>query len=666
MAIVNPDPAIERIILRILKRKEDNYRLIRTKDQLKRIVDVLKSSPQYALDTETADSEDGSCGGKIVAMSLFTPELGPTFIPVNFKEEVYDGILAKAKTLPAWKREMIERMWDPTQLSMATINEALEPVFLDRQKTVIGHNFKFDWHIMTDAGAVIRNIVRDTLVEAWMIDENAFVGLKPRVLREFHVKMTEFKQLVGQGIRKERLDELTIPFVSAYAMADAKWTWRLDEKYMPEIKRLGLINVFEKLLMPLLKILYKMERRGIRIDTDQLDKIDRKVSTDIAIAIRDIDKALGRTINLNSTKQLREVLFGKSYLNLKPIKWTDGGKKGIPEPSTDEETLTELAKKNPVCARIAELRGLSKIKGTYMDGLRAHLEDGRIHTNFRMGSTVTGRLSSSDPNLQNIPARIELGKDIRNMFIADPGDVLIVGDLSNIELRMLAHYSQCPVMIKAFQNGEDLHYKTAQTIFHTVKPTKDQRNIAKSVNFGIVYGQGHKSLAEQLGITNEESQQYINGVFHTYPGIGPWIEATHMSAQNRGYVRTMLGRYRRLPDINTPQTAPRGSEESKKQWAKKSYAQRQSVNSVIQGSAFDLLSLAMVKMDPLLPMFCKLLLQVHDELVFSCRKSVADKAMAIIKECMENPIPEGSPIKMRVPIEVSITNTAVRWGEGKS
>lgn len=659
-------PAVKRI-LRLLPSSIENVGLIRTKDQLKRVVDTLKAAPLYSADTETADSEDGSCGGRIVAMSLYTPKLGPTFIPINFKEEVYQGVLkyAERPNFPVWKREMIKRIWNTNQLSMATVNEAMEPIFTDRAKTVIGHNWKFDWHILTDAGATITNIVRDTLVESWMIDENYFVGLKPRVLREFHHKMTEFKQLVGQGVRKDRLDELTIPFVSAYAMEDAHWTWKLDELYTPEIERLGLTNVFERLMMPLLKELYRMERRGIRIDTVQLSKVDRKVTTDIAIAVKDVDKALGRTINLNSTKQLREVLFDKKFLGLKPIKWTSGGKKGIPEPSTDEECLTELAKKNPVCSRIVDLRRLTKIKGTYVDSLLSHLEEGRIHTNFRLGNTVTGRLSSSDPNLQNIPARVALGKEIRNMFIADEGDVLIVGDLKNIELRMLAHFSQDPVMIKAFHNGEDLHYKTAQTIYHTVKPTDDQRQNAKSVNFGIVYGQGNKSLGEALGVSPEEAQGYIDGVFHTYPAVGPWIKSVHHWAAQRGYVRTLLGRYRRLPDINTPLTAPRGTEEAKKQWGKRSYAQRQSVNSIVQGSSFDLITLAMLKLCPRTPIGCKLLLQVHDELVFTCKRAVADKAMQIIKDCMENPFSEISKMKLRVPIEVDITNTFTKWGDAK-
>lgn len=649
--------------LTIRPRSGPDCTIIRTKKALDVVVEALMASSRYALDTET------DAGGEIkevstenmVGISLYTPKLGePVFIPTGFQDNRRADIRLMEDGMYPRQLKMLRSILNTTQLDVGTVMDALDPVFKDKRKSIIGHNIKFDFHVLKGVGGIIKNKVRDTMIQSWLIDENDRVGLKARVEREFGYKMVEFKQLIGVGRNKEQLSYLSIPFVSAYAKEDALYSWRLDKLYTPMIDKIGLKEIFEDVLMPMVRILYRMEDRGIRIDIRHLDRLDIQLTNDALRMERDIYVAVGKEFNLNSRDQLAEILFtskGKGGLGLKPIKRTGTGKA-----STDAAVLNELALQDKVCGDIVKYRGLTKLKGTYIDGLKRRLENGRIHTDFRMGNVVTGRLSSANPNLQNIPIRVAMGKEIRNLFIADPGESLIVCDLKNIELRLLAHFSGDAVMLEAFENGKDLHGITAAKLFGANYSDVD-RGRAKNVNFGVIYGQGPVSLGEQLGVSKDVAKTYIQGMFDTYPAVGPWIQSVHQEAATNVYVKTLLGRYRRLPEILTP-VPPGRSEESRRAWGLRARAQRQSVNSIIQGTAFDILALSMVNMTPKLPRGCKMLLQVHDELVFTCPDALVQKAKRIIEYHMNHPFGKYTDRWLTLPIETD-TYIVKRWGEAK-
>jgi DNA polymerase-1 len=613
--------------------------------QLNIVHAALKRAHKFAFDTET--EEDGS----LVGLSLYTTEMGSVFIPMGFDTSDYAQFRNGNKILNA--------TFDDRQLNMGTVMDNLQPIFSDPDKLCIGHNIKFDMHVVNRYGLKIKNQLCDTMTMAWLVDENYFVGLKPRVMREFKFKMLEFSDIVGKGNGKEKIINLTIPFVAHYARNDAEWTYKLYEKYEPELVRLKLDDMFYRVMMPMLRILFKMERTGVLIDQAHMDALDKRFTGEIAVTQAKIFSQVGSQFNLNSTKQMADILFNK--FKLKPIKYS----KKTKAPSTDEETLIELSKNSAFCKDIINHRGLQKLKGTYVDGVRSRLKNGRIHTSFNQARTVTGRLSSSDPNLQNIPIRVENGKEIRNMFVAGPGNKLLVFDEKNIELRLIAHFSKDRVMIDAFNHGKDLHMITACKIFKRPadKITKAQRDIAKAVNFGISYGEGPTALSEQLGISKDEAILYVDGFFMTYPMVLPWIESVKRYAHEKTYVRTLLGRYRRVPEINEPLTKdPRDKQEQRRVFGIRARAERQAVNAIIQGTAMDIIALAMIKIAPQLGKSCKMLIQVHDELVFECAESRTGLYTPIIKREMENPFKTG--FKLSVPIETDVA-IVDKWGNAK-
>lgn len=621
------------------------YRIIRTIEQLRIVTEALRGASKFAFDTETEEN------GSLVGMSLYTPEMGSVFIPMGFDTSDYKLFKNGNKYL--------NETFDERQLNMGQVMDTLQPIFSDPDKLCIGHNIKFDMHVVRRYGLKIKNQIADTMTMAWMVDENFLVGLKPRVLREFRFKMKEFSDIVGSGARKESITNLTIPFVAHYARNDAEWTYKLFERYEPELTRLKIDELFYRVMMPMLRVLFKMEKTGVLIDQGHMNALDKRFTNEIAVTQSKIFSQVGGQFNLNSTKQMADILFNK--FKLKPVRYSAKTK----APSTDEETLTILSKNSAFCGDIINHRGLQKLKGTYVDGVRSRLKNGRIHTSFNQARTVTGRLSSTDPNLQNIPIRVENGKEIRNMFVAGPGNKLLVFDEKNIELRLIAHFSKDQVMIDAFKNGKDLHMITACNMFKKTpdKVSKKERDIAKAVNFGISYGEGPTALAEQLGITKDEAILYVDGFFATYPMVLPWIESTKRYAHEKTYVRTLLGRYRRVPEINEPFAGdPRDKLEQRRVFGIRARAERQAVNAVIQGTAMDIIALAMIHIDKQMDKYCKMLIQVHDELVFECVEDKVKTYAELIKQEMEHPFSDG--YELRVPIETDVM-VVDRWGEAK-
>jgi DNA polymerase-1 len=489
------------------------------------------------------------------------------------------------------------------------------------------------------------------------------------------------KDLIGAGKNQKTFDQVPLEQASPYAAEDADVTLQLAEMLHPQIAAMGLGDLYHGLELPLVEVLAELEYNGIKVDPDELDRQRLRLESEIAKLKSQIDEAaldaLDRTFDLDSPKQLSATLFNKPDdqdlpgLGIKPVKKTKTGY------STDAEVLQKLtddaAIESPIPSLILEYRQLAKLVSTYLVALKneIHPETGRIHASFNQTVAATGRLSSSDPNLQNIPIRSEVGREIRRAFIADDGRVLITADYSQIELRLLAHLSRDPALIEAFQNDEDIHAAVAAQI-HGVPladVTREQRGGAKMVNFGIVYGITPFGLARRLGVSNTEADEIITGYKKRFAGITTFLEECVAQAKQHGYVETMLKRRRPIPDIDSNQPSRR------------SLAERMAINSVVQGSAADLIKLAMVDLhrrihglDRSSPApagevarasgsegvlaSTRMLLQIHDELVFECPEPDAKPATAAIVERMEKAMDLSVPLK----VEAGVSRN---WFEGK-
>jgi len=437
------------------------------------------------------------------------------------------------------------------------------------------------------------------------------------------------------------LEESLDPDPGAHADAVLK----LFAKLRPEIENANLDQVYETIDLPLVRVLARMEQTGILIDPRQLVVLSRRMEEEIARLSAEIYQLAGKTFNINSPQQVGKILFEDLKLSA-PVKYGKG--KTI---STAAGVLEELADQYPIAGKVLEFRQLAKLKGTYVDALPALIDpaSGRLHTTFNQAGAATGRLSSSDPNLQNIPIRTALGREIRAAFVPRPGWKLIVADYSQIELRLLAHISHDPVLVDAFRNGEDIHTRTAAEVFGVppLMVTPEQRRNAKAVNFGIVYGQSPFGLAQNLGIDRKEAETYIRAYFERYGGVRKFIEATKAEVRRTGYAYSLLGRRRPIPDMNSRNFTARG------------FAERTAVNTPLQSSAADLIKLAMIRIDETLrPMHAKLLLQVHDELVFEAPPEEVDQIRSLAKTEMEN------VHKLDVPLLVDV-GVGDNWRDAK-
>jgi DNA polymerase-1 len=452
-----------------------------------------------------------------------------------------------------------------------------------------------------------------------------------------HYKTTKIGELIGEheGLLQLTLDQVSTDRVTDYSAEDAWVTYRLYEVFSPKLKEAGLMELFQKIEMPLMSVLAEMEFTGVAIDTDKLRKLSRELRDRTVKLSDEIFKLAGRVFNIDSPKQLAEVLFDE--LKLPASRLTKTGR------STDVRVLEELAWKHPMPKLVLEYRQLIKLKNTYIDKLPEMINPRtrRIHTSFNQTVTTTGRLSSSEPNLQNIPIRSEIGKQIRAAFIpADPRkNCLLTCDYSQVELRLLAHLSRDEHLISAFKNDRDIHAFVASQVFgvdiHLV--TDDQRRVAKTVNFGIIYGQTAHGLAQTLGISRSEAQHFIDNYFKRYPRVRDFINLCIEQARTTGYATTMMGRRRSIPDIDSKNPTQR------------SFAERTAVNTVVQGSAADMIKIAMINIAAeihrgLIP--AKMLIQVHDELVFEVPQDQSQIALTKIVELMSTAMTLDVPIKV--------------------
>ncbi|MDC0379206.1 DNA polymerase I [Litorivicinus sp.] len=589
---------------------ETSYELVTTPERLTFWMDQCRQTKIFALDTETTSLV--ARHAKLVGVSLSCIAGQACYIPVGHVEG--------------------------KQLDMTQVLFALSGLFGDATLTMVGHNLKYDLTILETVGLLPQCRLADTMLMSYVLDAAAgrhdMDSLAKRLLG---VETTSYEDVCGKGAKQIRFDEVALEPASHYASEDADITLRLYNQFVERLNQVpSLQSIYQELELPVMQILREMENHGALLDVDILNAQSVTLGVRLEQLESEAQALAGRPFNLASPKQLQEILFDE--LQLPVLKKTPKG-----APSTNEEVLQELALDYPLPKLLIEHRSLSKLKGTYTDRLPGDCDpaDGRVHTSFHQAVTSTGRLSSSDPNLQNIPIRTEEGRRIRKAFIAPGGWSVMAADYSQIELRIMAHLSGDKSLVDAFARGEDIHRATAAEVFD-LEPmfvTDEQRRRAKAINFGLIYGMSAFGLARQLGIERAEAAAYIDRYFERYPGVRHYMDSTRAMAHEKGYVETVFGRRLTLPDIHARQVPVRQA------------AERAAINAPMQGTAADIIKRAMLRVHQALAtsdLGCNLLLQVHDELVFEVRDRDLDSARQLIRLEME------AAAELSVPLVVDI------------
>ena len=527
----------------------------------------------------------------------------------------------------------------PDQLGVDWVFDKLKPILEDPKIKKVGQNIKYDFIVLKNEGVQLQGIAFDTMLASYLLNPSSR-GHNMDALALEHLGHTtiKYKDVVGTASKEIGFDQVQIDRATEYAAEDADITWRLYEKLSGLLKGDDL-KIFEKLELPLLEVLGDMELQGMALDKPHLQKLSQRIYLLLAEQEKEIYELAGEQFNINSPKQLSVILFEK--LELPVIKKTKTGY------STDVSVLEELSAEHELPEVILLYRQLAKLKSTYVDALQEEIfgKTVRVHTSFNQSVAATGRLSSSNPNLQNIPIRTEMGREIRKSFIAEENNKILSADYSQVELRILAHMSDDESLIDAFINGEDIHTRTAVEIFGTTAERLDAeaRRMAKAVNFGIVYGLSAFGLSRQLKIFPKEAKKFIDKYFELYKKVKIYMERTVEDARDIGYTLTLMNRKRYLPDLN-----------SKNRQAREA-AERIAINSPVQGSAADLIKLAMINLDREIAqkkLNSRMILQVHDELVFECPSEEEEEMRALVKKEMEEVMP------LKVPLVVDIG-----WGD---
>ncbi|MDE1511257.1 DNA polymerase I [Serratia nevei] len=529
----------------------------------------------------------------------------------------------------------------PAQLDRAYVLEALKPLLEDEKALKVGQNLKFDMSLLARYGIEMRGIAYDTMLESYVLDSvggrHDMDSLADRYLGH---KTITFEEIAGKGKNQLTFNQIALEQAAPYAAEDADVTLQLHLAMWPQLKQSAeLLTVFNEIEMPLLPVLSHIERTGVLIDPAILSAHSQELAKRLAELEAQAHELAEEPFNLASTKQLQAILYEKQKLPV--LKKTPGG-----APSTNEEVLAELALDYPLPKVILEYRGLAKLKTTYTDKLSLMINpvSGRVHTSYHQAVTATGRLSSSDPNLQNIPVRNEEGRRIRQAFIAPVGYRIVAADYSQIELRIMAHLSQDEGLLKAFAEGKDIHRATASEVFGVPldKVTGEQRRSAKAINFGLIYGMSAFGLARQLGIPRGEAQRYMDLYFERYPGVLDYMERTRQQASEQGYVSTLDGRRLYLPDVRSSNAMRRKA------------AERAAINAPMQGTAADIIKRAMIEVDAWLQgqekPLVRAIMQVHDELVFEVHESVIEEASQRIRQLMEGSMTLAVPLKVDVGV----------------
>ncbi|MBV8908995.1 MAG: DNA polymerase I, partial [Sphingomonas sp.] len=599
------------------------YETVTDEASLDRWIAEAKAQGYVALDTET-DCIDCIIA-KLAGISLATGPNRACYIPVG-----HSGIDMFAEA--------------PDQLPLDLVLGKLKPLLEDPAVLKIGHNLKYDWVMFDKAGINVAPI-DDTMVMSFDLDAGRSFGHGLEELAKLHFdhECIPFKQLCGTGSKQITFDKVPLGPATEYAAEDADIALRLWLRLKPRLAAENVTRVYERVDKPLVPVLARMEQRGIKVDRDYLARLSREFAEETARLEERIYEAACGPFTIGSPQQLGEVLYGR--LGLK------GGRRGKSgQYSTDVNELERLAGEGVACASLVlEWRQLTKLKSTYTDALQAQInaQTGRVHTSFSLTGAQTGRLSSNDPNLQNIPIRTEIGRKIRDAFVAEPGYKLLSADYSQIELRLAAHMADVPQLKDAFNAGQDVHAITAEEVFGTVD--RETRNKAKTINFAILYGSSAWGIASRMGLAREEGKAIIDRYFERFPGIRAFMHSTLAFAREHGFTQTLFGRRTHFePNIRSPNPSIRAG------------AERAAINAPIQGTSADLIKRAMARMDDALAEAgladVRMLLQVHDELVFEVPDGKEEAASAVIKQVMANAAEPA--MKLDVPLDVE-----VGWGE---
>ncbi|ENW78551.1 DNA polymerase I [Acinetobacter sp. NIPH 284] len=585
------------------------YHTVLTQDAWDALFQRMQHADHFAIDTETTNLDYRVA--ELVGFSIAFDAHDAYYIPVAHD---YEGA--------------------PVQLNRETLLAQIKPILENEQIKKIGHHLKYDAHIFANHGITIQGWYFDTMLASYVLNAAATRHGMDDVARVYLSHLTTtFEQIAGKGVKQKTFNQIELEIAAHYAAEDAHVTYRLYEVLKAKLEsHPELVHILHNIEMPVARVLTGMEEDGIKLDHQFLDQLSVEFSETIQTLENQATELAGEAFNIASPKQVGEVLFDK--LGLK------GGKKtATGQYSTSESILEKI--EHPLAEVILEHRGLAKLKNTYTDRLieQSHDATHRVHTSYHQALTATGRLSSTDPNLQNIPIRTPIGRQIRKAFIAPEGRVLLAADYSQIELRLMAHFSQDDALVHAFQQGQDVHRRTASEVLGIAieDVTHDQRRQAKAVNFGLLYGMSEFGLTRQLGFTREESRSYIARYFQRYPGVLDYMERTRQIAREQGFVETILGRRLYTPDIMATNKMI------------KQAAERAAINAPLQGSAADIIKLAMIAVDKVLPKDqAKLLLQVHDELVFEADVAIADELSKQIAEVMQ------SVLEISVPFVVEV------------
>lgn len=608
------------------------YELIQTKESFNKLLSRLENTDIFAYDSETNGTFD------------------------RFKVEVVGLSFA-------WREDEITAVYLPIshlegeQVPIDYVLDGLTPLFESKKHEKICHNTKFDEMVLSRYGIEVQGFAHCTFVMAWMLaEDSSSKGLKQLVLRNYGVEMSTYEDTIQAAPKKRGVDRnfsfapVRLEDAKEYGAADSYWAYRLFEDFKPELIEQGLWDAYVHIEAPFVRVLRHMEARGVCIDLDNINRADKRLPKIIEEVEASIYEQAGEVFNIGSGQQLGHILFEKLGVG-EHVKTTKTGNY-----STDKKTLALYASKHQIVRDILRRKKIVKTHSTFVEGLKKFIaEDGKLHASFNGNGTVTGRLNSRSPNLQNIEGDEVEEVKIRSFFVPSPGYRFLVADFGQVELRIMAHCANDTEMINAFLTGRDFHEETARRMFNLseeLEVSPRQRFYAKAINFGIGYGRGPFSIAEQVGCSQEEAQAYIDDWKRSFPTVTRYIDYVVKQTRERGYVRTLSGRKRRLlPEIRS------------NNWAVRTHAERQAFNSRIQGSAADIIKMAMIALEPALEdlggFIC---IQIHDELVIEIPDDRAEEGLQTVQRIMENPHNGSNPLRLPLVVDPKIVDN---WSEGK-
>lgn len=601
---------------------QPDVRIITSESELFSLAQQLSNVNEIALDTETTSTDP--MRAQLVGISLAYQAGEGIYIPVGHRT-------------------------DPNpQLSTETVLEALRPCLTDPKIAKIGHNLKYDALVLSEHGLEISPYSFDTMIAEWLVHPDSHhLGLKDMAEEYLGIRMQHIEELIGSGKSQRSMSEVTIADAAPYAAADAEVTLQLKPKLEDLLRKSNALSLFTEIEMPLVPVLAQMEKAGIGLDKEFLAELSKDLTQQMGEFAEKIYQKVGFSFNLNSTQQLSKALF--ETLGIKP---PQGKKTSSGFYSTAAGVLENIQGEHPVVDWVLQYRELAKLLSTYINALPEQInpKTGRVHTSFNQTGSVTGRLASSDPNLQNIPTRTEIGRQVRKGFIADPGNLLLSVDYSQIELRIVAHMSQDQAMLAAFRAGQDIHAATAAAIYRIPieEVTKEQRRHAKAINFGLIYGMSAFGLTRTTDLTLAEAEDFVTAYFEQFPNVKTFLDQLKKLASEQGYVETLSGRRRYFPNLRTTTNNNIRNRE-----------EREAINAPIQGTAADIIKIATIRLPKALQeanLKARILLQVHDELMLECPDVELGKTYQVVKEIMENAFPLSIPL-------ITDAKAGKNWGD---